>query len=139
MPVSITRIQVQTQGFGDIHDITPQAVQALRASGLQKGNLCCAVPGSTASITTLEFEPGLVQDLQQALERLAPQNGTYEHNRRWGDGNGFSHVRAALLGPSQVIPFLKGQLLLGTWQQLVLLDFDNRSRFRDIIFSVSGE
>lgn len=139
MPVATSRIQIHTQGFGDIHDITQRAVQAVQKSNLQEGLLCCFVPGSTAGVTTLEFEPGLIQDLRRALETLAPQNARYEHNERWGDGNGFSHVRAALLGPSQSIPFSSGHLMLGTWQQLVLIDFDNRPRSREVIFQVVGE
>jgi secondary thiamine-phosphate synthase enzyme len=97
------------------------------------------VPGSTAAITTIEYEPGVLGDLQRAVERLVPRDIPYEHDQRWGDGNGYSHVRAAILGPSVTIPLIEGRLVLGTWQQVVCVDFDNRPRHRKVIFHVIGE
>jgi secondary thiamine-phosphate synthase enzyme len=134
-----SRIQVETQGHNDVHDLTPGAEGAVQHSGIEEGVLLVFVPGSTAGVTTIEFESGAVDDLRKALERLVPEGLHYAHDARWGDGNGFSHVRAALLGPSLSIPIAKGQLLLGTWQQIILVDFDNRPRSREIIITVMGE
>jgi secondary thiamine-phosphate synthase enzyme len=106
---------------------------------MRNGLVTVFVPGSTAGITTIEYEPGVVEDLKKAIERLAPQNIHYDHDARWGDGNGFAHVRASLLGPSLTVPFQEGNLLVGTWQQIVLVDFDNRPRNREIIVQVTGE
>jgi len=97
------------------------------------------VPGSTGGITTIEYEPGLKRDLPEALDKIAPMNKTYHHDATWGDGNGFAHVRAAFIGPSLTVPFSDGRLHLGTWQQIVLLDFDNRSRHRRIVVQIMGE
>ncbi|MBI3189151.1 MAG: YjbQ family protein [Ignavibacteriales bacterium] len=120
-------------------DLTSKVETALSASGLQHGIVTVFVPGSTASITTIEFESGVINDLKKAIERIAPQGIHYDHDARWGDGNGFSHVRAALLGPSLTIPFDKGQLQLGTWQQIILIDFDNRPRTREVLIQILGE
>ena len=139
MAVRTYREQVKTGGATEILDITGLAAGALHASGLQNGALTVFVPGSTAAVTTIEFEPGVIRDLCSAIERLIPQSIPYEHDKRWGDGNGYSHVRAALLKPGLSIPFEESRLMLGTWQQLVLLDFDNRPRSREIIFQVIGE
>jgi len=103
------------------------------------GAVTLFIPGSTAALTTIEYESGVINDLKKAIERMAPKDLHYEHNERWGDGNGYAHVRAALLGPSLHIPVVEGRLTLGTWQQIVLLDFDNRPRERHIIMQVSGE
>ncbi|NPB09838.1 MAG: YjbQ family protein [Thermodesulfobacteria bacterium] len=132
-------IFIDTKGFCDVHDLTAAVASFVRETGLQHGQALVHVPGSTAAVTTIEFEPGVLEDLCQALERLAPQNIPYAHDRAWGDGNGFSHVRAAFLKPSLVIPVAEGRLLLGTWQQVVLLDFDNRSRRRRVILQVMGD
>ena len=133
------KISLQTQGQCDIIDITHQVEQQLAETRLNNGIVTLFVTGSTAGITTTEFEPGLVADFKSMWERVAPQNITYDHNRRWGDGNGHSHVRASLLGASLVIPFNDNKLALGTWQQIVLVDFDNRPRTRQIVLQVMGE
>ncbi len=132
------KIEIETAGFSDVIDVTARAVDALSSSGVMNGLLTLFVPGSTASVTTIEFEPGAVQDLRDAIERIAPENIDYAHDARWGDGNGFSHVRAALMGPSLSVPIVDGALSLGTWQQLVLIDFDNRPRKRELLFQVIG-
>lgn len=134
-----THIPVSTKGFTDIHDLTPRVRAALRETKLQDGTATVFVSGSTAGITTIEYEPGLLQDLPAAFEKLAPVSANYAHDNTWHDGNGYAHVRAALLGPSLVVPFAEGELLLGTWQQIVLIDFDNRPRRREIIVQFSGE
>jgi len=123
----------------DILDLTEDVAQILVQSGVREGQVLVFTPGSTAGITTIEFESGVVFDLEQAIERLAPRDMHYDHDARWGDGNGYSHVRAALLGPSMAVPIIDGQLQLGTWQQIVLCDFDNRPRDRRIIVQVTGE
>jgi secondary thiamine-phosphate synthase enzyme len=130
---------VKTQGFNDTHDITQKVEQIVRNARLVNGITTVFVSGSTAGITTIEFESGVVEDLKKAIERLAPQDIRYDHDRRWGDGNGFSHVRAALLGPSLSIPVTSGELQLGTWQQIVLIDFDNRPRQREIVVQITGQ
>ncbi len=134
-----SNIPISTQGFTDINDLTPQVTDRLQASGLQQGTATIFVSGSTAGITTIEFEPGLLQDLPAAFEKIAPMKMRYAHDDTWGDGNGFAHVRAALLGPSLVVPFAHGKLLLGTWQQIVVVDFDNRPRRREIVVQLHGE
>jgi secondary thiamine-phosphate synthase enzyme len=139
MPVRTHVESLRTKGGSEVVDITGLAEKALRGSGLKNGILCAFVPGSTAAITTIEFEAGVIGDLRAAIERLVPASIGYEHDRRWGDGNGYSHVRAALLKPGLTIPFRDGTLLLGTWQQLVLVDFDNRPRSRELIFQILGE
>lgn len=131
-------ITLSTKGLGDTHDITDQVAGSIEESGLKTGVATVFVPGSTAGVTTIEFEPGAVADLKAAFERMAPQGIRYAHNDRWGDGNGFSHVRAALLGPSVTVPFVDGKLVLGTWQQIVLVDFDNRPRKRRVVIQVMG-
>lgn len=132
-------IKVKSKGETDIIDITPEVGEILKSSKLKEGIVNIFVPGATGGITTVEYEPGLIKDLKDAFERCAPRNAEYAHNARWGDGNGFSHVRASLLGPSLSAPFLKGELTLGTWQQIIFIDFDNRPRSREIIVQVVGE
>lgn len=132
-------IQVDCRGFSDVRDITGEVEEAIRQSGLGEGIVLASVPGSTAGVTTIEYEPGAVEDLKAAIARLAPEGIPYAHDRRWGDGNGFSHVRAALLGPSLALPFRAGRLVTGTWQQVVLVDFDNRPRKRKVEIVVVGE
>lgn len=132
-------IELDTKGFTDIIDITRRTASALRASGVQNGLLTLFVKGSTASVTTIEFESGVVQDLKDAIERIAPSNIPYRHDRMWGDGNGFAHVRAALLKPGISIPVVEGSLTLGTWQQIVVIDFDNRPRKRVVEVQVTGD
>ena len=131
-------ILLSTRGFNDVIDVTDRVRQVVLASGIADGTVHLFTPGATAGVTTIEFEPGCVADLKAALERVAPQDGHYDHNERWGDGNGFSHVRAALLGPSLSVPLAGGALLTGTWQQLVVVDFDNKPRKRRLVVTVSG-
>ncbi|MCD5413224.1 MAG: secondary thiamine-phosphate synthase enzyme YjbQ [Dehalococcoidia bacterium] len=137
--VTSERIRVQTGGNCEIVDITDQVSHAVKKSGLRAGTVTVFVSGSTAGVTTVEYEPGLIADLQTAFERLFPQGLDYQHNNRWGDGNGHSHVRASLLGSSMVVPFAEGRPMLGTWQQVVLIDFDNRPRTREVILQIMGE
>jgi secondary thiamine-phosphate synthase enzyme len=139
MPVFTHQEKIKTKGECDVQDLTPHAEKALRVSKFRDGILNIFVPGSTAGVTTIEFESGAIKDLQAAIQRLAPNNIHYEHDKRWGDGNGYSHVRAALIKPGLAIPFKEARLLLGTWQQLVLIDFDNRPRKRELIFQLVGE
>ncbi len=120
-------------------DLTPQLEAAIRRSELRNGTVTVFVSGSTAGISTIEFEPGLRRDLPEAFERVAPRGARYHHDDTWHDGNGHSHVRATLLGPSLTVPFSGGRLLLGTWQQVVLVDFDNRPRNRSIALQMIGE
>ena len=133
------KISLQTKGHGDIIDITPQVEQQLAETNINSGIATIFVSGSTAGISTIEYESGLVADLQEMWRRLVPENIPYHHDRRWGDGNGYAHVRASLLGASLVVPFDNKRLILGTWQQLVLIDFDNRPRSRQIILQIMGE
>ena len=132
-------ISLSTQGECDIHDITPQIETAVAQSGVSSGTVTVFVAGSTAGVTTVEFEPGLVSDIREMWQRLVPKGISYGHDQRWGDGNGYSHVRASLLGGSLTVPFSGKQLLLGTWQQIVLVDFDNRPRTRKVILQIMGE
>ena len=132
-------IQLNTKGFTDIIDITGRVESIVSSSNIINGSVTVFCKGSTGTITTIEFESGVVKDLQKAIEKIAPSNIPYDHDRRWGDGNGFSHVRAALMKPSLSIPLIEGKMTLGTWQQIVFIDFDNRPRERSIIVQVIGE
>ncbi len=132
-------VEISTRGHTDIIDITNQVETVLRKTGLKNGNLTLFVSGSTAGITSIEYERGLLKDLPEAFEKLAPAGGTYHHDAAWGDGNGYAHVRAALLGPSFTVPFNNARLLLGTWQQIVVIDFDNRPRRRNVVIQIIGE
>jgi len=129
----------QTKGQGDTHDLTDAVARAIGATGMRSGVVTLFVIGSTAGLTTIEFEPGAVSDLQAAFERIAPRAAEYEHHLRWGDDNGHAHVRAALLGPSLSVPFVDGKLTLGTWQQIILVDFDTRPRRREVVAQILGE
>jgi secondary thiamine-phosphate synthase enzyme len=133
------RIELKTAGFCDVLDITAELRRIVAESGVASGIVCVANPGSTAGITTIEFEPGAVADLKEALERLAPTKGTYKHDATWGDGNGFAHLRSALVGTSFAVPVVDSALVLGTWQQVVFLDFDNRPRKRKLQVVVVGD
>lgn len=139
MPVRSFAFRKKTQGFNDVHDLTPAVSEFLSQTGLRDGLVNVFVPGSTAGITTIEYEAGVVGDLKKALDRLIPEGIHYDHDSRWGDGNGFSHVRASLVGPSITVPFAGGEMRLGTWQQIILVDFDNRSREREILVTAVGE
>ncbi len=138
MKIVSSELEFKTTGQNDIIDISRQVQEGVLQSGIQDGNMALFIPGSTAALTTIEFESGVVNDLRKAIERLAPKDIPYEHDRRWGDGNGYSHVRAAILGPSLIIPIRGGKVLLGTWQQIVLLDFDNRPRRRRVTVQIMG-
>jgi secondary thiamine-phosphate synthase enzyme len=131
-------LSLKTSGNTDVIDITTQILKKVTESGITEGQILLFVPGSTASITTIEYESGVVQDLKEAVEHLAPEEIFYRHDARWGDGNGYAHVRAALLGPSLTVPLMDGHLVLGIWQQIVLVDFDNRPRDRKILVHISG-
>ena len=136
----ITRqISLQSKGNCDIIDITSQVAEQLAEAEINNGTVTLLVAGSTAGISTIEYEPGLLSDFQSMWERNVPRNISYNHDRAWGEGNGFSHVRASLLGASLVVPFNNKKLTLGTWQQIVLVDFDNRPRSRRIILKIMGE
>jgi secondary thiamine-phosphate synthase enzyme len=133
-----TQLRLSTEGNGDVVDLTGEVMHAVSASALESGICTVFVPGATAAITTLEHEPGGVHDLQAALDRLIPASGDYEHNRLNHDTNSHAHIRAAIVGPSETIPIEGGRPLLGTWQQVALLDFDDRPRVRTVIVSVVG-
>jgi len=138
MKIQHGAIAVSTSAATDIIDITEKAHRFAASAGIESGLFTASVAGSTASITTIEYESGVIEDLKKAIEEIVPSDRKYAHDARWGDGNGYSHVRAALLKPSVTIPVLEGEINLGTWQQLVLLDFDNKSRKRQITFSILG-
>ncbi len=131
-------LEIATTGNTDVIDLTEHLERVVRDSGVRNGVLLVFTPGSTASVTTIEYESGAVADLKRALERVAPRDGDYEHNLRWGDGNGFAHVRSALVGPSVTVPLLDGRPDTGTWQQIVLCDFDNRPRRRRVSVRILG-
>lgn len=133
------RIKFQTQGNGHIADITDEVSRNLLDSGLKNGIITLFTPSSTSGLTTAEYESGVIHDLQQLFDRIAPPDLEYRHNQRWGDGNGHAHARHALLGPSLTIPFIEGQLTLGTWQQIIFVDFDNRPRTRTLVLQIMGE
>ena len=139
MTVEVHELFVKTTANTDIIDITSNVRKETEKSIVRSGAVTLFISGSTAALTTIEYESGAINDLKKAIERMAPEDISYEHNERWGDGNGYSHVRAALIGPSLHIPIIDGRLTLGTWQQIVLLDFDNRPRRRQIILQISGE
>lgn len=137
--VITSKVSIQTEGNGDTLDITPQIQEEISGNNVNCGIVTVFVSGSTAGLTTIEYEPGVVSDFSNMFERIIPQGTKYEHDRAWGDGNGHSHVRASLLGPSLVVPFTDKRLILGTWQQVILVDFDNRPRSRQVILQIIGE
>ena len=138
MAVTSSEHRFSTEGDGDILDITGEAEAAVAAAGVEEGQAVAFVRGSTAAVTTMEFEPGGVHDLKAMLERLIPSAGDYEHNRLNHDTNSHAHQRASVIGPSEAVPVLGGRLALGTWQQLVLIDFDDRPRERTVVVQVIG-
>ena len=138
MIVESDQIVLKTTEKTDIIDITALAKSFVSRTEVETGTLTLFTPGSTAALTTIEYESGVINDLRAAIERLAPEHLPYEHNQRWGDGNGYSHVRSAIMGPSLHVPLIDGRLALGTWQQITLLDFDNRARQRHVIMQVMG-
>lgn len=139
MMINFFEIHLETTDETDILDITRQAQEKVLQSGIEDGSMLVFISGSTAAVTTIEYESGVVNDLQRAIDRIAPRNIAYEHDQRWGDGNGYSHVRASLLGPSLTVPIRQKKLLLGTWQQIVVIDFDNRPRRRKVVIQIMGE
>jgi len=139
MKVISDSLSLSTSGFGDVKDLTGGVSQKLSEHGLKSGIVNLFVPGSTGGLTTIEYESGLVKDFSELMEKIIPSNVSYHHDARWGDGNGFSHIRSSLLGPSLTVPFSEGTLNLGTWQQIVFVDFDNRSRSRTILLQFMGE
>jgi secondary thiamine-phosphate synthase enzyme len=139
MAVITKTLRVKTKGEDDIVDISKQTSKAVENSGIKNGTVTIFVSGSTAALTTIEYEPGLLSDLPKMLERIVPKNIDYGHEQMWHDGNGHSHVRASLVGPSLTVPFSNGNLMLGTWQQIVLLELDTRSRERDLVLQMVGE
>jgi secondary thiamine-phosphate synthase enzyme len=132
-------ISLTTKGFNDIINLTARVEGIAKASKIANGLVTVFCPGSTGSVTTIEYESGVLEDLKKAIEKIAPSDIPYAHDQRWGDGNGFSHVRAALMKPSLTIPLVNGRLALGTWQQVVFIDFDNRGRHRQIVVQVTGD
>ncbi|MCX6152110.1 MAG: secondary thiamine-phosphate synthase enzyme YjbQ [Ignavibacteriales bacterium] len=139
MDIKTLSFDVKTKGFNDLIDITDNVQSLISSSGLSEGNALVFVVGSTAGITTTEFEPGLKKDLPELFEKLIPSNKNYHHDNTWHDGNGYAHLRASILGASFTVPFSNKQLLLGTWQQIILIDFDNLQRTRHIILQLIGK
>jgi secondary thiamine-phosphate synthase enzyme len=137
--VRTSTITLNTRGNADVHDITDQVAGAVSGSGLTHGSVTVFCSSSTSAVTTIEYETGAIKDLRRLFDEIIPPDHEYAHNARWGDGNGHSHVRAALLGASLTVPFVNGRLVLGTWQQLIHIDFDNRPREREIILQLIGE
>ena len=139
MSVLQKSFRLPTRGHSEVLDITPQVARIVADSGVRQGMVNVAGVGSTLGITTLEFEPGCVADLRRALEQIAPAAGDYAHNERWGDGNGYAHLRSALVGTARSFPVAEGRIMTGDWQQIVLCDFDNRARDRQVLVTVVGE
>jgi secondary thiamine-phosphate synthase enzyme len=139
MKIVNERIEVETKGDGDLIDLTAEVARLLGGTGLTIGCVTVFVVGSTAAITTFEYEPGMIRDMRELYEKLVPRKRSYAHDETWGDANGFSHLRAALQGPSLTVPFEGGKLMLGTWQQIVLAEFDNRPRRRRVVVQIGGK
>ena len=138
MAVFTKTLNFDSEGRGDMLDMTSEVQAVISSGNIAEGIVTIFVPGSTASITTIEFEPGLKKDFPRAMERIAPSGEHYDHDARWGDGNGLSHVKASTVGPGIVVPFKDKMMMLGTWQQVVLVDFDTRPRKRSVIVQVLG-
>jgi secondary thiamine-phosphate synthase enzyme len=132
-------IELSTRGNADVQDITAEIARVINASEIRNGAVIIFCPSSTSALTTIEYESGCVSDLRRLFEEIIPQNREYAHNAKWHDGNGHSHIRAALLGPSLTIPFVEGRLTLGTWQQVIYVDFDVRARHRELVLQIIGE
>ncbi len=137
--IKTASISFSTRGHADVHDITDEVAEAVARSGFSVGTVTIFCPSSTSGVTTIEHESGVISDLQRLFDEIVPAQREYAHNAAWGDGNGHSHVRAALLGASLTVPFSGGRLVLGTWQQIIHMDFDNRPRARDLILQIMGE
>lgn len=138
MAVFTRTLTLDSRGRNEMIDITQAVGDVISAGSVDEGIVTVFVPGSTASVTTIEYEPGLIKDLPRAMERIAPSDIPYDHDARWGDGNGMSHVRASIMGPGIVVPFKNKMMMLGTWQQIVLIDYDVRPRARNVIVQVMG-
>ena len=132
-------LNLHSEADCDVQDVTPQVEQAVRDAGLQAGTVTIFCPGSTGGLTTIEYESGVITDLQQVMEEIAPRDRDYRHHLRWRDDNGSAHIRAALLGPSLTVPFVEGRLTLGTWQQIVFINFDTQPRSRKLVVQMMGE
>jgi secondary thiamine-phosphate synthase enzyme len=139
MPVKTFSLPLISRGNAEVHEITDQVARYVTQSGLKDGTVTIFCPSSTSALTTIEYESGAVSDLKRLFDEIVPPNREYAHNARWDDGNGHSHVRAALLGPSLTVPFVDGRLTLGTWQQIIFVDFDNKPRKRELVLQVIGE
>jgi secondary thiamine-phosphate synthase enzyme len=139
MRIHFSEINLEATSGTDILDITREAEKEVLQSGVASGTMVVFISGATGAVTTIEYESGVVNDLRKVIDRLVPRDIPYEHDKRWGDGNGYSHVRASLLGPSVSIPIRDKRLLLGTWQQIVVIDFDNRPRTRRVVVQIMGE
>lgn len=138
MEIKTSRLQIHSKGENDIIDLTPQISESIAKSGLEEGFVNIFVSGSTGAVTTIEYEDGLLKDFPAMLARLAPRDNNYEHEKRWHDGNGHSHVRASLVGPSLTVPFQDSRPLLGTWQQVIFIELDTRSRRRELVIQIVG-
>ena len=139
MPIHRATVERSSTAGTDLFDLTDEVASEVDRSGVSEGLVTVFTPGATAAVTTIEYESGCLEDLRRALEEIAPADGEYAHNLRWGDGNGYSHLRAALLGPSLTVPVAAGRPILGTWQQVLVCDFDNKPRTRKIVIQVQGE
>jgi secondary thiamine-phosphate synthase enzyme len=139
MPVKTFSLPLTSRGHAEVHEITDQIAKQINQSGLTNGTVTVFCPSSTSGVTTIEYESGAVSDLKRLFDEIVPPNREYAHNARWGDGNGHSHIRASLLGPSLTVPFVDGRLTLGTWQQIIYVDFDNKPRKRELIVQIVGE
>jgi len=139
LTVKTKQLSIRTRGEGDILDITREVAKSVAETKFNNGIVTVFVPGSTGALSTIEYEPGLLKDLPNMLERIAPKNLMYEHEKRWHDGNGHSHVRASLIGPSLTVPFTNRKLTLGTWQQIIFIELDVRSRVRNLVLQIIGE
>lgn len=137
--IKLKKIKVKTKGYCDVIDITKYIEEFIDSESIKNGQIVAFVPGSTAGITTIEYEEGLIGDIKETFEKLIPSKREYQHDKKWGDGNGFSHIRSSFLGTSLVVPIDSGKLFLGSWQQIVLVDFDNRERNREVLIQLSGE
>lgn len=138
MRIETKKIPLTTKGHNELTDITSEVTKFLNETGMKEGSVLIFAPGSTAGITTIEYEPGLIQDYPDFFEKIIPSQMVYHHDETWRDANGYSHVRAALQGASLTVPFYESKLMLGTWQQIIFIDFDNRSRNRNVIVQFTG-
>lgn len=139
MVIQTAWLTFHTNGRDDVVDITGRVGEIIAKAGVKEGNVTVFVSGSTASVTTIEYEPGLVKDIKELGEKIAPSSKSYAHDETWGDANGYAHLRASMIGPSLTVPIENGKMTLGTWQQIVVIDHDNRPRERKVVVQVAGE